>query len=654
MAFLVWGDVCADTTTPDDGATVVVTAEELVTTPISPLIYGNFIESGFGRQVEGMWAEMLFNRSFEHVTPYTYWNWISLGRHGLEGLQDEPWWHSGYNESGWYVAPGNADAAWRINICAYLYHGYRAGRLENTSKEAWAGLAQNGIYLRKGEQYTFSGALCRGPRSRGREVRAEIRVYREGDWTTPILSHTFGSIGKSYTTYTCSFDNKEFEGRATFSVWIPPETEIDVDGFSLMPASNLDGWRKDAVEAARRVNPRIIRWPGGCFASFYRWRDGIGPRSSRTPEESVHWGGLYDNDVGTPEFMRFCRLVNAEPFICVNMITGTPEDAAEWIAYCNAPVSHPIGALRARDGSDEPFGVTYWELDNEPFRKYGMREYAERCVVFSRAMKAVDPGIQVVLVAYGEYSGPLAEMLEIVGQDVDLVVDRTISERGLRRNLEIIRHYNEQHGTDIRMCNTEWPAPGGDIPPTIDPADLEPFPTEKSRRPCWYSAMNAAKVLLTFQRFGGDFVFSNFNNFANTWGQNVIECPKEGVFLSAAGRVFELFSRSPAAWPLRIECDGLPEGVHAQAALDANRAALCLVVLNYRSDEVRLAFDLAALKQQFASARITVLSALSLVSYNTLDAPETVKRTDTESTPTDPARYDVSAAPYSVTHVVLE
>jgi len=632
---------------------VKVKPEELVEKPVSPLIYGNFIESGFARQVEGMWAEMLFNRSFEQVPPYTQGMWVSLGRRGPVKKAGDAWWHSGYEENAWYLVPGNADAAWTVTHCWWFHHGYQAGWLRNESKDAWAAFAQDGIYLRKGERYEFSGSLRVGPGCWERNVEAQIRFYREGDWTTPIASHTVRGIAHSYAVHTWSFDNKGFEGRATFSVWIAPGTGLAVDGFSLMPASNLDGWRKDVVEAARRVNPKIIRWPGGCFASFYRWRDGIGPRSDRIAKESIYWGGLYENDVGTPEFMQFCRLVDAEPFICVNMMTGTPEEAADWVAYCNAPASHPIGALRAKDGFDEPFGVTYWDLDNEPFRKYGAREYAERCVVFSRAMKAVDPDIQVVLVGYGEYNGPLGEMLEIAGRDVDLVADRAVEEQTLRRDLKIVRRYNEQHGTGIRMCNTEWPAPEGDIPPTLDEADLERFQTEKSRRPCWYSAMNVAKTLLTFQRLGGDFVFSNFNNFANTWGQNVIECPKEGVWLSAAGRVFEIFSRSPAAWPLAIEGSDALEHVVVQAAWDEKRESLCLVVINYRSEPVEVAFDLGDLGKPFSTSETTVLRAPSLVTINTLEKPDAIERTESGEALTGPDAHTLSAPPFSVVHVVL-
>ncbi|MBN1917641.1 MAG: hypothetical protein JW889_07005 [Verrucomicrobia bacterium] len=640
---------------------VKVTRQELAAKPVSPLIYGNFIEAGFGRQTEGMWAEMFFNRSFERVPPYLDSLWGSMGCKPGEDLAVYPFWHSGYEENEWYLVPGNADAKWAPSLHISFHHGQQSGWLKNDSAAKWAGFAQDGIVLRKGERYTFSGWMKTGThpwdlRWKNLTLDAEVRIYPEGDFSEPVLVHKVGGITKAYECYEWTFTCEAFEGRATFSLWIPPKSGLLVDDFSLMPASNLDGWRADVIEAARRINAPIIRWPGGCFASFYHWRQGVGPRADRVPTESWFWGGLYDNDVGTAEFIRFCRLLGTEPFICVNMLTGSPDEAAEWVAYCNAPVSHPMGALRAKHGFAEPFGVTYWELDNEAFRRFGHREYAGRCVEFARAMRAADPTIKLAMVGYDSYNGVIGELLEIAGAHVDFIVDRAIDEAPLRRDLEVIASYNAAAGTAIRLCNTEWPAPVDDLPPGLSPADLEPFPTMKCKELLWYSALNVAKTLLTFQRLGGDFAFSNFNNYANTWGQNVIECAKEGVCLSAVGRVMELFSRSPAAWPLKIEGDALPEGVHVQAAWDAGRTSLCLVVLNGRGEEVEVTFGFGSPAKPFSVVESTVLRAPSLVAHNTLAQPETITGHDATARLTPSGRgteHTIVAAPYSICHCVV-
>jgi alpha-N-arabinofuranosidase len=444
-----------------------------------------------------MWAEMFFNRSFETIPPYTRAHYGSRGCGPDTDVEKQPWWHSGYEEPTWELAPGNPNADWSTAEHVSFWKGQRAGWLKNESDAEWAGFAQRGIYLRKGEQYTFSGRLRTGEHQWDRapddlSIDAEIRFYPDGDWSKPIMKHTLRNIRKAFDLSTWTFDNAAFEGRAAFSIWIPPGSNLGVDDLSLMPASNIHGWRADVIEASKRVNPKVIRWPGGCFASFYHWRDGIGDRAEREPMVSPFWGGLYDNDVGTPEFIQFCRLVGAEPFLCVNVLTGDADEAADWVAYCNAPATHPIGRLRKRDGYLEPFRVKYWELDNEASRRFTAPQYAKRCVEFARAMKAVDPTIEIAVIGYGWYRMALAELLEVTGKHVDFVVDRAIDEGTLRGDLDIIRAYNKKQGTHIRLCNTEWPAPEHDVPATVDRGELEKIKTPKGRRRCWYSALNVA------------------------------------------------------------------------------------------------------------------------------------------------------------------
>ncbi|MBU0640298.1 MAG: hypothetical protein KKB50_15640 [Planctomycetes bacterium] len=698
---------------------VTVTVRELAERPVSPLIYGNFIESGFGRQIEGMWAEMFFNRGFEAIPPYTEANYGSRGCGPETDVERQPWWHSGYEEQPWELVPGNPKAKWNTLEHISFWNGQRGAWLRNESDEQWAGFAQRGMYLRKGERYVFAGMLRTGEHAwdtapDDRSIDAEIRIYADGDWPghaaangrrqgtqegtqagtkkdtqnnaqpEPILTHTLRDIRKAFERKEWTFENPDFEGRATFSIWVAPGCNIGADALSLMPASNVHGWRADVVEVSKRLNPRIIRWPGGCFASFYHWRDGIGERSERDPMPSPFWGGLYDNDVGTVQFIQFCRLVGAEPFICVNVLTGDADEAADWVAYCNAPATHPIGRLRARDGFAEPFGVNYWELDNEAGRRFTPPQYAHRCVEYARAMKAVDPSIELAIVGYDWYRMALREMLETAGAHIDYVVDRAIDERALRGDLDVIGRYNEKTGTNIRLCNTEWPAPDRDVPPTVDRKEVEKIPTAKGRRRCWYSAMNVAKTLLTFQRLGGDFALSNFNNYANTWGQNVIECPKDSAYLSPAGHVFELFSRSPAAWPLELEIDAPRENVVVQAAWDQDHAALCLVVLNYNAAQVQVTFTLdqlgghadadgrrhgtpnddrhgtrngigpgTQLDGRFTSCDQTVMWADSLMAYNTPTNPCVVERNDTTQTLSEGARFEITATPFSITQAVL-
>ena len=141
-------------------------------------------------------------------------------------------------------------------------------------------------------------------------------------------------------------------------------------------------WQPPAVEILKTLAPPMIRW-GGCFASYYHWREGVGPRSRRKPMLNLCWDGIYSNQVGTAEFMDLCRMLGAEPLICVNMESdgrrtwaepfpgakrcGSAREAAEWVAYCNEP-GHK---LRVLHGAPDPYNVRYWQIGNET--SYGYR-----------------------------------------------------------------------------------------------------------------------------------------------------------------------------------------------------------------------------------------------------------------------------------------
>ncbi|MGI6381570.1 MAG: hypothetical protein ACOX2R_12550 [Anaerolineae bacterium] len=106
------------------------------------------------------------------------------------------------------------------------------------------------------------------------------------------------------------------------------------------PIPNRDGIRLDVVDALRRIRPPVIRWPGGCFADDYHWRDGIGPREDRPRTLNIWWDSIESNQFGTHEFVRFCRMIGAEPYICGNVGSGSPQELRDWVEYCNYPRGH--------------------------------------------------------------------------------------------------------------------------------------------------------------------------------------------------------------------------------------------------------------------------------------------------------------------------
>ena len=130
---------------------------------------------------------------------------------------------------------------------------------------------------------------------------------------------------------------------------------------------NVDGYRLDVVEAFRKIKPSVIRWPGGCFAETYNWRDGIGKgRPVRTSWWTSQDGRYETNEFGLHEFIGFCRLVGAEPYISINTTSMTPLDARDLVDYCNSPCgTTTLAAQREKNGAAEPFNVKYFGIGNE-------------------------------------------------------------------------------------------------------------------------------------------------------------------------------------------------------------------------------------------------------------------------------------------------
>jgi alpha-N-arabinofuranosidase len=130
------------------------------------------------------------------------------------------------------------------------------------------------------------------------------------------------------------------------------------------PIPNVNGYRKGVVDALKELGVPTLRWPGGCFADDYHWRDGIG--KNRPKRVNIHWGNYTeDNSFGTHEFVEFCRLIGAEPYFAGNVGTGSPQELRDWIEYCNFPKGSTLSDERAANGSPEPFRIKYWGIGNE-------------------------------------------------------------------------------------------------------------------------------------------------------------------------------------------------------------------------------------------------------------------------------------------------
>ncbi|MFW6368793.1 MAG: alpha-N-arabinofuranosidase [Spirochaetota bacterium] len=164
----------------------------------------------------------------------------------------------------------------------------------------------------------------------------------------------------------------EHLGRCIYGgVWVGEESEIP----------NVRGIRTDIVEALKAIDAPIIRWPGGCFADEYHWKDGVGPKGDRAPMVNSHWGGVVENNhFGTHEFFDLCEQIGAEPYICGNVGSGSVHEMQQWIEYMNWPDSTPMSEWRRRNGREEPLGIRYFGVGNENWGCGGMMSaeyYAE-------------------------------------------------------------------------------------------------------------------------------------------------------------------------------------------------------------------------------------------------------------------------------------
>lgn len=345
-------------------------------------IYGHFVEH-MGRCIYGgLWAEMLTNRKFNGpdleefgvVSP-----WVSVGREpGVTFVHDNTTFYS-----------GNQSQRVTVRSATGLPHG----------------VAQGPLAVQAGGRYLLRAVVrCQGAvgpvrfaleDKAGRPYAAEERACAQGEWQT-VEVRLVAPVADAMARLSITF-------RGAGTLWL--------GAASLMPEGTLGGWRTDVVEAARALRPPVIRWPGGNFASAYHWQDGIGPRDRRPARADVAWGALESNDVGTDEFIALCRTLGAEPYLTVNAGSGTAEEAAAWVEYCNGPAGSTYGRLRAENGHPEPYGVRYWSIGNEAYGNWqhghvDAETYARRCLEFARAMRAVDTSIQLIGVGAQPYEAP--------------------------------------------------------------------------------------------------------------------------------------------------------------------------------------------------------------------------------------------------------
>ncbi|UCG57203.1 MAG: twin-arginine translocation signal domain-containing protein [Phycisphaerales bacterium] len=355
------------------------------------------------------------------------------------------------------------------------------------------------------------------------------------------------------------------------SIVVDPEPLFDLSPYLYMqfmePLGTTDGsvaaawdfgrdcWREDVVEVTKKLSPTLIRW-GGCFISYYRWKEGVGPRDQRKPMLNMCWGGIETNQVGTGEFVDFCRQVGAEPLPCVNfesdgreywqrspkgdIRSAGPEEAAEWVRYCNAPDSKE----RRSHGVNEPYNVRLWQIGNETSydrNAFDCETAARRTVAFAKAMRQQDPTIE--LIGWGD-SGWARRMLEIAGEHLQYIAFHHMfnPDRGLANSpLRGIEYRKDPAWTWERLMNAanvheariKWMREQvGNNPTPL--ALTECHFALPGRNRCevlstWAAGVANARLLNVHERHGDRLKIATLADFCGTrWQVNAVMIPVPG------------------------------------------------------------------------------------------------------------------------------
>jgi alpha-N-arabinofuranosidase len=351
--------------------------------PISPYIYGQFIEH-LGRCIYGgIWAEMLEDRKFYFPITADYAPYRSLQDTDFPVVGASPW-----------QIIGEASAVTMVKDGAFV--GEHSPRVR-----AGTGLRQRDLGIVEGKNYV--GYLWAKPLGGS---RAEIEVALVwGDSPAERATQRVAFSGGDYSKQSFEFAAKRsVEKGASLEIRVL-SGDVLLGPPSLMPGDNVHGMRRDTLALLKQLGGTIYRWPGGNFVSGYNWRDGIGDRDRRPPRKNPAWTGVEHNDFGTDEFIAFCREIGTEPMIAANTGFGDAYSAAQWVEYCNASAATIGGSWRAKNGHAEPYGVKHWCVGNEMFGPWQLgymqlHHYVLKHNEVASAMWQVDPSL--VLTGVGD------------------------------------------------------------------------------------------------------------------------------------------------------------------------------------------------------------------------------------------------------------
>ena len=364
-----------DDTVPEQTTTVSIDASRHAAAPIRRDIFGNFIEHLGDVVYPGLWAQALLNPNLERIAPGDTeplsWD--------LEGAT---WQQGGFQSP--YCVRMEGTAALRQDLdlpvhrtrnCVLTFAARHVGAAAGADRLELAiqgvGAKQTEIYLLTEEKIADAAwkmhrvvlTLPAGRIARGERLRLLIRHKGNG--------------------------------------------AVEIDQVEIFPADSVQGMDPDVLQKAREWHMPLVRWPGGNFASGYHWQDGVGNRMQRPTLRSAAWGDLEPNHFGTDEFLTFCRILHVEPQLTVNAGDGAPTEAANWVRYCNAPLTDAWGGRRAANGHAAPYNVRLWEVGNELYGPWQVghtdaAHNAARYVRFRDALLKAAPHLRLIATGKGD------------------------------------------------------------------------------------------------------------------------------------------------------------------------------------------------------------------------------------------------------------
>ena len=348
--------------------------------PISPFVYGQFLEHAGHIVNDILWAELLDDRKFYFpVVESVPAEDASTSRMRRAPLKR-------------WLTIGNPDNV--IMDADRPFVGRHSPKIL-LSGNTPAGFRQESVPLKAGKSYVGRIAL-----KADEDAQVDVSLVW-GPGVTDRQTVTIDMLAPDYVTYPLTFTADASTSDGRFEITARGSGSVHVGVVSLMPSDNIGGFRPEVVSELKSLRSGVYRFPGGNFVSSHEWRDAIGDPDRRPPVYDPVWEVVQPNDVGTDEFIRLSRLAGVEPYITVNAGFGDAQSAADMVEYTNGSARTKMGALRAAHGHPEPYNVKYWGIGNEAWGSHQMgamalEQFVLKNNMFADAMRAVDPSIVLI------------------------------------------------------------------------------------------------------------------------------------------------------------------------------------------------------------------------------------------------------------------